>query len=357
MNSNSGKCEVRNAECGINSALRAPHSALVARRAFTLTELLIVIVIIGIITGLGLSAFAGAVELAREQRTRSIIAKIDQLIMERYESYRTRAVPLRTPPGTTPRVAAQNRLYALRELMRLEMPDRISDICYSGTSGTGEVGDQSDGILNAIGNANAADYILLKSVPSLTCSYRRSAKRSMSSTGWTTTHQSSECLYLILSTITDGDKNALDYLSSDEIGDTDDDGMKEILDAWGRPIQFLRWAPGYVTSNPSVGEVTRQVADSSTYPDPFDPIKVDPRWPSGTASTTPYALHPLLFSAGRNKVYDIDLTTVVSQNQTLKNDPYNSFTSPLAGQPSDFDSDGDDSRDNITNHNLNPPSP
>lgn len=52
--------------------------------AFTLTEL-IVIAIIGIITGLGLSAFAGAVELAREQRTRSIIAKIDQLIMERYE--------------------------------------------------------------------------------------------------------------------------------------------------------------------------------------------------------------------------------------------------------------------------------
>ena len=31
-------------------------------------------------------------------------------------------------------------------------------------------------------------------------------------------------------------------------GDTDEDGMKEILDAWGEPIVFLRWAPGYVTN-------------------------------------------------------------------------------------------------------------
>src|SRR5437667_3806620 len=95
------------------------------RPAFTLTELLIVIAIIAILSGLGLSAYSGATQMAREQRTRGMITKIDQLIMERYEAYRTRAVPIKIAAGVQPRMAAGNRLLALRELMRLEMPDRI----------------------------------------------------------------------------------------------------------------------------------------------------------------------------------------------------------------------------------------
>src|SRR6187200_1326564 len=90
-----------------NPHLRIQNSPFRIRRAFTLTELLLVITIIGIMTGLGLSALAGAVELAREQRTQTIIAKIDQLIMERYESYRTRALPIRIPNGVDPRTAAR----------------------------------------------------------------------------------------------------------------------------------------------------------------------------------------------------------------------------------------------------------
>src|SRR3954471_8821726 len=78
------------------------------RLAFTLTELLIVIAIIAILSGLGLSAYSGATQMAREQRTRSQINKIDQLVAERYEGYRTRAVPIKNTAGTPPRVAAQN---------------------------------------------------------------------------------------------------------------------------------------------------------------------------------------------------------------------------------------------------------
>src|SRR5438477_11280441 len=58
------------------------------RPAFTLTELLIVMMILGIMTGLALSGLAGAIDQAKEQRTRAIIAKLDQPIMERSESYR-----------------------------------------------------------------------------------------------------------------------------------------------------------------------------------------------------------------------------------------------------------------------------
>src|SRR6185503_20706611 len=108
------------------TAMNNPKSAiqnpkLAPRRSFTLMELLIVLLIITILAALAMSAMAGATELAREQRTRAILTKLDQLIMDEYEGYRTRAVPVRMLAGTNPRVAAQNRLNGLRELMRLEM--------------------------------------------------------------------------------------------------------------------------------------------------------------------------------------------------------------------------------------------
>src|SRR6185369_542166 len=93
------------------------------RLGFTLVELLIVVMIIGILASLAVSVMAGAVEQSRIQRTHAMIAKIDQLIMEHYESYRTRPVPVRIAAGTNPVIAARTRLFALRALMRMELPD------------------------------------------------------------------------------------------------------------------------------------------------------------------------------------------------------------------------------------------
>src|SRR5262245_7864013 len=129
------------------------------RRAFTLAELLIVIMIIGILAGLALSAVSGAVGLAKEQRTRAIIAKLDGLIMEQYEGYRTRAVPLRLPQGTPPQLAARLRLYALRDLMRMEMPERVTDV------------------MDGQATLNVAPLIQLSYPPALWQSYRRKAIR------------------------------------------------------------------------------------------------------------------------------------------------------------------------------------
>src|SRR2546423_15482592 len=87
------------------------------RGGFTLQELLIVMMILTIMGGLTLSALSGATNMAREQRTRAIIAKLDLLINDRFESYRTRAVPITIPSGTPARLAARMRLDALSELM------------------------------------------------------------------------------------------------------------------------------------------------------------------------------------------------------------------------------------------------
>src|SRR5262245_22577744 len=298
---------------------------------FTLTELLIVITIIALLAGLGLSAYSGAIEMAREQRTRSQIAKIDQLIMERYEGYRTRAVPIRIPPGISgaangARLTAMMRLIALRDLMRMELPDRKSDVL-----------DPPCDYYPGLG------LRLAMAPPALQKTYQRIAIRNLGGTfpgGWTESQQGAECLYLILSTMRDGDKSALDFFNSDEIGDIDGDGMKEILDGWGNPIEFIRWPAGYTAEqrgpdgqwgvatvdddgNGIVDDVmeagwpgsddnlpdavmtapvaTMQTKNYFKAPDPFDPMKVHggsviPPTLFGTAYTPGYLLHPLIIS-------------------------------------------------------------
>jgi prepilin-type N-terminal cleavage/methylation domain-containing protein len=350
------------------------------RGGFTLTELLVVILIVGILTGLALAGLSGATELAREQRTRAIIAKLDQLVMDRYESYRTRAVPVpvsaRQSAYGNPRQAAQNRLNALRELMRMELPDRRTDIIdYQSSPPTLQA--TATGIPQS----------------SLQKKYYRMAARSLGALSnsqdlqnWSSTHESAECLYLIISSMHDGDKNALDFFSADEIGDVDEDNMKEILDGWGNPIAFIRWPAGYVehpgpdgawgitgTDDDGNGVTddiseagwpgsddlkpqTMQTRNFLAAPDPFDPIKVDPRWGSATLPN-PYALRPLIFSAGRDREYDITVEGgMVYRTTTPPNDPYYSGPAPggplaLVGRYGDANGDGEFSyTDNITNH-------
>ncbi|MEX2357011.1 MAG: prepilin-type N-terminal cleavage/methylation domain-containing protein, partial [Pirellulaceae bacterium] len=54
------------------------------KRAFTLVELLVVMAVLVLLSSLVLSALAGAAEQARENRTRSQIQKIHELLMSRY---------------------------------------------------------------------------------------------------------------------------------------------------------------------------------------------------------------------------------------------------------------------------------
>jgi prepilin-type N-terminal cleavage/methylation domain-containing protein len=331
----------------VSAPLRRAQSALHPRSAFTLMELLIVIVLIGMLVGLALSALSGAAEQARAQRTRSIIAKLDALISEKWEGYRTRSVPIRIVAGTNPRTAALYRLNALRELQRLELPDRISDLCVDA-----ELTDlNSDLVLNAVTSFDAKRAILV-STPAVARAYKRRVQRSVATTPWSTDFQGAECLYLIISCMQDGDKNALDFLTSDEVGDVDEDGMPEILDGWGRPIEFLRWAPAYTIEN---GVLTTQTIAFGTAPDPFDPMKIDPRWANAAVAQKPFALTPLIFSGGADKEYDIAsfIGNFAYANTTPPNDPYYVPTSPAQpiGTPGDMNGNGYiEWGDNITNH-------
>lgn len=281
------------------------------RRGVTLIELLFVIGILGILGVIGAGIAANAFADAKAARTKAIVTKANQLILAKWETYRTRAVRVSLPIGATNVDAARARLLALRELQRCEMPDRISDV---------------------------ADSLAIIALPSLQRQYRR---RALSS--WTTQHEGAECLYLILAAMRDGEDNALSFFAASEVGDVDGDGMHEILDAWGRPVEFLRWAPGFTAE---AGAVTVQTSDSNKAPDYFDPLRVDPRWSDSDTTFAPYCLIPLIYAAGPDGEYGMNAGGISYATTSPPNDPY------LAASPMIGSMLGSEAADNITSHAI-----
>lgn len=297
-----------------------PRRPAALQPGFTLAELLVVIMILGILASITTFALWDAQEQARRSRTQAQIQKIHELLMIKWESYRTRPVPVKTS-NMPPELAAKARLNALRQLMRMEMPDHITDV----TDDPGPVLELPDGTVAAT-----------MGIPALTSAYRR---RALLAGSWSSQHQQAECLHLILASMQDGPRSALDFFKQSEIGDLDEDGMPEILDGWGKPIRFLRWAPGYLSALQDLGDVQ---------PDPFDPLKLDPRWknndandrhfpddrgyPSPTSGSynpkldDPRALFPLIFSAGPdgyyNVILDVYALSAVTASGELRDDDY-----------------------------------
>jgi prepilin-type N-terminal cleavage/methylation domain-containing protein len=284
---------------------RRPRKSTV--RAFTLIELMLVIAVMAILAAATGAALAQAMEQGRVSRTQAQIARIHGLLMTRYDSYRTRTIRMNVPANTSAQVRATLRLNALREIMRLEMPERchdIADFTYDPNA------PDNPPVIN--GPAPIMSGITR---PALSNSYYRKVGSNVPFfTGRNRINESSECLYLILSTIENGDSNGLDFLLPTEIGDTDNDGVPEILDAWGSPIYFLRWAPGLLSPlhNP----------DNR---DAFDTLGIDTVRSDGFRT---FNLTPLVFSAGPDRVAGI----VISKYEQ------DAGTNELTDHPHDFSS-------------------
>jgi prepilin-type N-terminal cleavage/methylation domain-containing protein len=71
--------------------------------------------------------------------------------------------------------------------------------------------------------------------------------------------ESAACLYLILTTagVFDTEPPAAGDLRGLEVADTDGDGLLEIVDAWGNPLQFYRWPTRLFRPVPPSGSVTQ----------------------------------------------------------------------------------------------------
>jgi len=254
--------------------------------------------VIAIMAGMMAFALFAAQETARVHKTKAFIAKLDAIIKAKHETYRTRRVPVNIGADTftdsngngswdfgepfiadwngngtfdlaqTPPVAAKIRLDCLRDLMRLEMPDRWTDVEDDPT----------------------APFELATKIvrPSVSAGYKRRFDASTPSNEF----QNAECLYMIVMHAQQEDADDRSAIRSDQIGDVDGDGFPEFLDAWGQPIRFLRWCPGFVSE-------LNKPADH----DPFDPRNV---YPDLVGHPEPnFAIYPLVYSSGPDKCYGI----------------------------------------------------
>lgn len=328
------------------------------RTAFTLVEILTVLVVIAIMAGMMLTAVQGVTQTARVARTRSIIATVDSVIQEQYDSYKFRPYSVEPPDlsqlatgGDTlgyellSTEAARVRMLMIRDLQRMEMPDRLSDIADAPTllsvaanpvlrnTVTEEIlgtrGDklQRKSFFGTWFDANATYAAGGHNIPSKLASYRDripatwadgSTAFSIASTFEEAANQGAECLYLIMATSFVGGQPAISAIPAANIGDTDGDNLLEILDGWGQPLGFIRWPIGYNDPQRSIdatktddldpfrsdfayraGASMAQVRDVNYVP----PDETDPLHPFQT--TTPWSMRPLIVSAGADGEFGI----------------------------------------------------
>ena len=322
------------------------------RSAFTLIELLITILIISILAALVLGVAAVAGETARQAQTKHMVERLHTLLTEYYDTYKTRRVKVRPQieQGINSAYSrasdrgiklSQARLYALRELMIMELPDRWSDVLLadvptsptSGVTGTGVsyarypyFEDTQQGTSAGFRPPLASVYLRR---------YATIAVRNNTITGQPNTrediiaNEGAECLFMII-TQACGDGEARSLFAESSIGDTDGDGAPEFLDGWGHPIDFLRWAPGFDSQIQTNANQLKNSADWATAAtkdhDPFDVFRVDMVDPqTGMAA---FRLVPLIISSGRDEAFGIRPLVRPLMLQGLTSTQLNSIPTP-----------------------------
>jgi prepilin-type N-terminal cleavage/methylation domain-containing protein len=189
---------------------------------FTLIELLVVITIIAILATLTLQVVGGLLGQARDSATKATISKVQSLLNSRSQAFdrllkrkgyltgTTEYTSLTTVPPTYPK--STQSILAIKMLQKKYFPQRYSD---------------ADPILepNIAGKANASSIEILYD-------------------------------FLTQSNVLGDSPLGTDSFSSAEVKDTDNDGLPEILDGWGKPMRFYRWPTRFFRSlgqNPPTG--------------------------------------------------------------------------------------------------------
>ncbi len=263
------------------------------RGGFTLTELLMVLAIIGIIVTLSLSLLAGVEEDALKSRTNAQIQRISEVLERKLEEYSYRVISLRYLPASGDLEEMRLvRAAALEEILRVEMPSRRNDLL---DDPMGNVADpplfpnppppgpyNTPFPLNETANPTAYDWSTFAEPQML---FRFRAKLGMPTNGsnfgsWSLEHEGAECLYAILALnyLEDG-RSALAILRNREIADTDNDGNPEVIDAFGDPLEFDLINVSIAAANGNAKD-PYSPADPTTATDPhidprFDPVTGD----------------------------------------------------------------------------------
>jgi prepilin-type N-terminal cleavage/methylation domain-containing protein len=322
------------------------------RGGFTLVELLVAMAIIGFMAGMITYALLGAQTDARVAKTRSTIQKLNEVILQQWEEYRYRPVDMRKTSFVSvnanystplPRTQTYLRMLILRDAMRMEMPDRVSDLLYDPSQYVVPQ-NMPSAQLNSAGQplSQAGSFLASRAYPhrfgviysALYQAIVNSSDTSIASaranfplvspltfvasggaplpsppnvppaalftggiaglTEWERLIQSSELLYLMVATSNYGGAPALELFRPSDIGDPDEDGLLEFIDAWGKPIRWIRWPAGF----PS--DLNRYAIS-----DAMDPQRTDWRFANSNFAEEekPQTIVPLIISAGTDEQF------------------------------------------------------
>ena len=318
---------------------------------FTLVELLVVISIIGFMSGMFLVAYQGAAQESNTLKTRGTIQKISEVLNSRMEEYNSYPLAIRTPFGgsippnaiplpvlsappeskTSVIMRERIRLLALRDLIRMEMPDHPDDIKYTTfwNSTTSDFQSYLQGLppfttfpglarviptgLYSKPNPPSSQYLVKGTLTARTkvLMTRLSAGAWTPIPQWDKFNANAELLFLIVEGSELHGSSAIELFGKSEIGDTDGDGLNEFIDAFGVPIRWIRWPAGLSGSSryypdmldPSLVSGTPPSQHLSVTSEPLDRLGTDPGW--GTAQEPGTGLSPLVISAGRDRRFGI----------------------------------------------------
>lgn len=335
-----------------------------------------VISIIAILATLLLGALSAAGETAKSVQTKTLVLRLHNQVITLYESYASRRLPIKPTQGIQQTFdwenqnsalgfrtrVARRKVLAVRELMRMEMPDRYEDLLFEPRWLT-------------MGDGQAARPVQ----PYLKSAYLQRIRALDSRIPWgrllavvSRDNESAECLYMMIN-IAIQDPAMLEQYSRTNIGDTDQDGMPEFVDAWGYPIEWIRWPAGFESEYQPMFRVHKEMQlqdnppknasqlfhsdqpkdpadddyfltrDPVGHPDQFNPLNVGPSetrrpWEPGTAPPEyGYGLIPLIMSPGPNGEYGIFFARGNRAEYEFSasedgSDPYNTYEDSK-GQP------------------------
>lgn len=327
----------------------------IKRSAFTIVELMVAMVILGIISSMVAIALNGASRQAQDQRAQQFIDQLNLAVLQIYEEESQRRVSLTGAPADA-FAASQAQLIFIRDWLRATLPDSKADV----DAGSGRSGSPAAGLVPFINNVPAVTPVGTTERSNSALRYRQRIIRTYEAlTGgavtwaaaydsWSAENEGAECLYQILASNTINGESGLQFLRTRDIDDTDGDGMPEVVDPWGVPVAWMRSPAGFYLKNRWAADDTDAGSHATVAalretllrlgPDPLDVLRCDPRHglldddapgllvdPTLTNATVEvhqftFFCRPLVVSAGSDGDFDLVLTMPGAQRETIADD-------------------------------------